>query len=58
MTRHNPDLFVLGATPAGICAAIAAAREGASVVIDERLAVAGSDAERIALQSELLAAAR
>jgi hypothetical protein len=32
----TPDVCIVGATPAGICAAIAAARDGASVVLTER----------------------
>lgn len=41
--RTNYDVIVAGAGPAGICAAVAAAREGASVALIERYGVLGGN---------------
>jgi len=35
MAENDADVIVYGATPGGFCAAIAAAREGASVILLE-----------------------
>lgn len=42
MAENNADVIVYGATPGGFCAAIAAAREGASVILLEPTAHIGA----------------
>src|SRR6187397_624960 len=39
--EHRADVVVYGATPAGFCAAVGAAREGASVILVEPTAHVG-----------------
>ena len=41
--RKSYDVIVAGAGPAGICAAVAAAREGAKVALVERYGVVGGN---------------
>ena len=41
--RDHYDVIVAGAGPAGICAAVAAARQGAKVALVERYGVVGGN---------------
>ena len=41
--KASYDVLVAGAGPAGICAAVAAAREGASVALVERYGIIGGN---------------